>query len=272
MCAQPLLPWAGRCMRSWRRWAALCSCWTRRCTRTWRRTTAPTSSSATAGGWAPHWEGCACLCRDSAGVAACVAYCLGHLRRVRLYTAAGTALDGVQNGLLAQQGSGRLRSAPHPPPRLLLHFKRELPFEEVRGRGVQVEAGQEENTLSRSASLASEAPADRPLGLLTTGRNPAAPHPTPPHTHTPPLQVLRLWEALWAGTPGLHLFMCVAVLEQHRRRILRCARWASRWAGPGKAAAGSRCLLPPTRLPVAPAPLPVLPDLVCTRGWGFGGT
>jgi hypothetical protein len=36
-----------------------------------------------------------------------------------------------------------------------------------------------------------------------------------------PLQVLRLWEALWAGEPGLHLYMCLAVLEHHRRRILR---------------------------------------------------
>ena len=35
------------------------------------------------------------------------------------------------------------------------------------------------------------------------------------------LQVLRLWEALWAGEPGLHLYMCLAVLEHHRRRILR---------------------------------------------------
>jgi hypothetical protein len=34
-----------------------------------------------------------------------------------------------------------------------------------------------------------------------------------------PLQVL--WEALWAGEPGLHLYMCLAVLEHHRRRILR---------------------------------------------------
>jgi hypothetical protein len=36
-------------------------------------------------------------------------------------------------------------------------------------------------------------------------------------------QVLRLWEALWAGVPGLNLFVVVAVLEHHRRRILRHA-------------------------------------------------
>lgn len=33
-------------------------------------------------------------------------------------------------------------------------------------------------------------------------------------------EVLRLWEALWAGPPGLHLYLCVAVLMQHRRTIL----------------------------------------------------
>lgn len=33
-------------------------------------------------------------------------------------------------------------------------------------------------------------------------------------------EVLRLWEALWAGVPGLNLFVVVAVLEHHRRRIL----------------------------------------------------
>jgi hypothetical protein len=36
-------------------------------------------------------------------------------------------------------------------------------------------------------------------------------------------EVLRLWEALWAGVPGMHLYLCVAVLEHHRRRILRQA-------------------------------------------------
>lgn len=35
--------------------------------------------------------------------------------------------------------------------------------------------------------------------------------------------MLRLWEALWAGVPGLNLFVVVAVLEHHRRRILRHA-------------------------------------------------
>jgi hypothetical protein len=38
-------------------------------------------------------------------------------------------------------------------------------------------------------------------------------------------EVLRLWEALWAGVPGLHLYLCVAVLEHHRRQIL-----SSDWA------------------------------------------
>lgn len=37
----------------------------------------------------------------------------------------------------------------------------------------------------------------------------------------PRAQVLRLWEALWAGVPGLHLYLCVAALEHHRRQILR---------------------------------------------------
>ena len=45
--------------------------------------------------------------------------------------------------------------------------------------------------------------------------------PTPTHPYTHP-QVLRLWEALWAcpATRHLHLYMCVAVLEHQRRRIL----------------------------------------------------
>lgn len=33
-------------------------------------------------------------------------------------------------------------------------------------------------------------------------------------------EVLRLWEAIWSGVPGLHLYLCVAVLEHHRRTIL----------------------------------------------------
>ncbi|PSC76650.1 TBC1 domain family member 17-like [Micractinium conductrix] len=33
-------------------------------------------------------------------------------------------------------------------------------------------------------------------------------------------EVLCLWEALWAGPPGLHLYLCVAVLMRHRRIIL----------------------------------------------------
>lgn len=55
---------------------------------------------------------------------------------------------------------------------------------------------------------------------------PPPPRPAPSTRRLPPLQVLRLWEALWAGAPGLHLYLCVAVLEHHRRRILR-------WAGSG---------------------------------------
>ena len=39
----------------------------------------------------------------------------------------------------------------------------------------------------------------------------------------PTTQVLRLWEAIWSGVPGLHLYLCVAVLEHHRRTILRQA-------------------------------------------------
>ena len=36
-------------------------------------------------------------------------------------------------------------------------------------------------------------------------------------------QLLRLWEALWSRhhSDHLHLFVCVAVLEQHRRSIMR---------------------------------------------------
>ena len=47
----------------------------------------------------------------------------------------------------------------------------------------------------------------------------------PPLVLLPPFpscQVLRLWEALWAGVPGLHLYLCVAALEHHRREVLRC--------------------------------------------------
>ena len=47
---------------------------------------------------------------------------------------------------------------------------------------------------------------------------PIRPRPPPPAP-----QVLRLWEALWASTPGMHLYLSMAVLEHHRRRILRCA-------------------------------------------------
>ena len=45
-------------------------------------------------------------------------------------------------------------------------------------------------------------------------------HATPCVSFLTGCQVLCLWEALWAGPPGLHLYLCVAVLMRHRRIIL----------------------------------------------------
>lgn len=67
--------------------------------------------------------------------------------------------------------------------------------------------------------------------------------PAAESSHRPPLnpalpieQVLRLWEALWAGPPGLHLYLCVAVLMQHRRTILRQAGCAAAGCRRGRSA------------------------------------
>lgn len=95
----------------------------------------------------------------------------------------------------------------------------------------------------------------------------------PPPLHTPPCfparpQVLRLWEALWAGSPGLHLYLCVAVLEHQRRLILRwgCLGPSGRLGclGLGLAAAlgGTGAPLPNASLAtISPSPLSLPPQL-----------
>lgn len=84
-----------------------------------------------------------------------------------------------------------------------------------------------------------------PRLILTLACNVWASHRHPSLPPRRPRQVLRLWEALWAGVPGLHLYLCVAALEHHRREILR---WVvlgrdGLWTGSpavGKSAASGR--------------------------------
>lgn len=70
------------------------------------------------------------------------------------------------------------------------------------------------------------------MGPLRAGRGGARPWscgaPGRLAVTPPPLQVLHLWEALWAcpATPHLHLYACVAVLEHQARAGGACLRLA----------------------------------------------